>query len=171
MTQIMTLYNANVYINGNNTAGKAEEVTLPDLRPKMTDHKPLSGVGTFQLPTGLDAMSMKIKWNSADDALMGHSADFYNSNDIMVRGNADIWQNGSRIASAPVTAIIRGLSKNVPAINFKHQDNPDIETEYSVTGYELFYNGVEVFAVDLFAQVYRVEGVDMLADYRANLGL
>ena len=64
MNTIQTLYNANVYMNGENYAGRAEEVTLPDLKAKTVDHKPLSNIGAFKLPTGLDQMSMKIKWNS-----------------------------------------------------------------------------------------------------------
>jgi len=170
-TVIQTLYNANIYINGGSYAGRAEEVTLPDLKPKMVDHKPLSGIGSFELPTGLDKMTMKIKWNSADDQIMGNSADFYNSKDIMIRANADVWVNGTRSGSYPVTAFVRGLSKNLPPIGLKHQDNPDVESEYSVTAYKLEYDGNVVFDVDFFAQVYIVEGVDMLAQYRANLGL
>lgn len=170
-TRIGTLYNANVYVNGVNHAGLAEEVTLPDLKPKMVEHKPLSGIGSFELPTGVDKMGMKIKWNFIAPEVLINAADFYSSQDVMIRANADIWDNGSRVASAPVIAFVRGLSKNLPAIALKHQDNPDIETELSVTGYKLEYNGRVLFEIDLFAQVYIVDGVDMMADYRANLGL
>ncbi len=170
-TTIGTLYNANVYVNGENFAGIAEEITTPDLKPKMTDHKPLSGIGSFELPTGLDKMSMKIKWNFISPDVLTNAADFYTSQDVMIRANADIWDNGSRVESQPVTAFVRGLSKNLPAIALKHQDNPDIETELSCTGYKLEYNGKVLFEVDFFAQVYIVDGVDKMADYRANLGL
>jgi len=170
-TTIQTLYNANVYLNGVSYAGQAEEVTLPNLKPKMAEHKPLSGLGAIDLTTGLDKMTMKIKWNSVDVDVMKQAANFYSSSDIMIRANSDTWENGSKSGSVPVVAIIRGLSMNLPAIVLKHQDNPDIETEFNVTGYKLLIDGELVFDVDLFAQVYIVDGVDLLADYRSNLGI
>lgn len=169
--QISTLYNANVYINGDSFAGVAEEVTLPDLKAKMTELKALSNIGGFELPTGLDKMTMKIKWNTVNADVMTNSADFYNSSDIMIRANIDEWENGSRSGTAPCVAFIRGLNKNLPAIVLKHQDNPDVEQEFSVTGYKLEIDGNVIFDVDFFANVYIVNGVDMMADYRANLGL
>lgn len=169
--QISTLYNANVYLNGQSFAGVAEEVTLPDLKAKMTEHKGLSSIGSFELPTGLDKMMMKIKWNTVNSDVMKSAADFYNSTDIMIRCNIDNWENGSRTGSVPCIAFVRGLNKNLPAIGLKHQDNPEGEQEFSVTAYKLEIDGEVIFDVDFFAQVYIVDGVDMLADYRANLGL
>ena len=169
--QIRTLYNANVYVNGQSYAGLAEEVTLPDLKPKMVDHKPLSNIGSFKLPTGLDQMTCKIKFNSISADLIANAANFYESSDIMFRANQDVWENGSKVASVPVVAFVRGLSMNLPAIVLKFQENPDVESEFSVTAYKLEVNGVVVFDVDYFANVYIVSGVDMMAQYRANLGL
>jgi hypothetical protein len=170
-TTISTLYNANVYLDGESYAGQAEELTLPDLKAKMVDHKALSMIGSFELPTGLDKMMMKIKWNSINVDVMTAAANFYNSSDIMVRANSDNWQNGSRTGSVPVIAIIRGLNKNLPAITLKHQDSPDIETEYSCTAYKLIIDGNVVFDIDFFAQVYIVDGVDLMEEYRTNLGI
>lgn len=169
--QISKLYNANVYLDGTSYAGLAEEVTLPDLKPKVSEHKALSNIGSFELPTGLDKMGMKIKWNTVNGAVMANSADFYNARDIMIRSSIDVWENGSKVGTQSVTAFLRGLSKTLPAVGFKHQDNPEVETEFSVTGYKLEIDGAVVFDVDYFANVYIVDGVDMLADYRANLGL
>ena len=89
----------------------------------------------------------------------------------MICANADIWENGSRVASQPVTMYVRGLSMGIPDIALKHQENPNIETEVTCTGYKLEYNGRVIVEVDLFAQIYSVDGKDMMADYRANLGL
>lgn len=168
---ISKLYNANVYVDGDSYAGLAEEVTLPDLKPKMSDHHALSNIGVFELPTGLDKMSMKIKWNTVNRDVMVASADFYNAKDIMIRSNIDNWEGGSKSGSVPCVAFIRGLSKNLPAVGLKHQDNPEVESEFSCTGYKLQIDGQTVFDVDFFANKYIVDGEDKLADYRADLGL
>ena len=171
MTQIRTLYNANVYVQGDNFAGVAEEVTLPDLKAKLSDHKPLSGVGSLELFAGLDKMSMKVKWNSINEQVMINSANFFDAQDIMVRANSERWENDSRVASEPVAAFMRGRPKGVPPIGLKHQDNPDVETEYTISYYKLEVAGRVLFEVDFYAQIYVVDGVDLLADYRANLGI
>lgn len=169
--QISKLYNANVYLDGTSYAGLAEEVSAPDLKPIMSDHKSLSNIGKFKLPTGLDEMKMKIKWNTVNFDVMATSADFYNAKDIMIRSSIDVWENGDKIGTQGVAMFIRGLSTNLPPVNFKHQDNPEVETEFSVTGYKLEIDGIVVFHVDYFANIYIVDGVDKLADYRANLGI
>lgn len=172
MTQIRTLYNANVYIDGINHAGKSEEVTLPVVKPALVDHIALSMIGKIELPAGLDKMdSLKIKWNSIDPDIIKSTADFYTSRDIMIRSNGDVWMNGSRQSSEPVTIFLRGLSMGTPPIEFKHQQSPGIETEFTMSYYKMEINGAVMFEVDYYAQVYIVDGVDLMADYRANLGL
>lgn len=168
---ISTLYGANVYYNGQSFAGVAEEVTCPDLKAKTISLKALSNTGGFKLPVGFDEMGMKIKWNTVNADVMGNAADFYNANDIMIRSNIDTWENGSKTGSKSVVMFVRALNLNLPAIALKHQDNPEVETEFSVTGYKLEIDGEVIYDIDFFANVYIVRGVDMLADYRANLGL
>ena len=170
-TRIQTLYNANAYVDGDNFAGIVEELTTPDFKPKMTDHKPLSGIGGIKIPTGLDEMTFKMKLNSIEPVLLAKSADFYTAQDIMIRANSDIWENDSRSESVPVTFFIRGRSTGVPAIGLKHQDNPDIELNYTVHYYKVEIDGVVLFEVDYYAQVYIVNGSDLMAAYRANLGI
>ena len=170
-TRISKLYNANVYIDGDSYAGLAEEVTLPDLKPKTSEHKALSNIGSFELPTGLDKMGMKIKWNTVNADIMAGAADFYTSKDIMIRSNIDIWEGGSKTGSVPCVAFVKGLSKKVPELGIKHQDNVESDMEFNVTAYKLVIDGAVVFDVDYFANVYIVDGDDKLADYRDILGL
>lgn len=171
MSVITKIFNANVYLNGDNYAGLAEEVTAPEVKPKTSEHKALSNIGVFELPTGLDKMSMKIKWNTVNPAVMATTADFYNASDIMIRSHIDKYENGSKVGSSSVVMHVRGMSSGLPPVAFKHQDNPDMENTFNVTGYKLEIDGVTVVHVDFFANIYIVDGVDLLADYRANLGL
>ena len=171
MSVISKLYNGNVYMNGNNLAGTVEEATMPDLKPKTTEHKALSNIGSFDLPTGIDKMSMKLKFNTVNPYVMGQSADFYNAQDVMIRSNIDNWEGGSKVSSVPLVAQVRGLSRKVPELGIKHQDNVESDMEFNVTAYKLEIDGQVIYDIDLFANVYIVNGVDKLADYRANLGL
>ena len=168
---VSVLVGANVYMDGQTYAGQVEEATMPDPKPVMQEIKALSMYGKIELPHGLDKMSCKLKWNSVSADIIKKAANVFNSIDVMIRSNIAVWANGDKTQDVPCVAFIRGTSKSgVPPIGLKHQDKSDLETEYAVTYYKLEIGGVPVVEIDFYANVYMVDGVDMLADYRANLG-
>jgi len=169
--EVSTLYGANVYIDGVNHAGQIDELTCPNPKPKNIDHHPMSGVGAIKLPNGLEPMELKLKFNSITPFLMAKSADFYNAMDLMIRCNSDQWSGDSRTGSQPVTMFVRGRSNGVPPIAVKGQTNTDIDIDINVSYYKLEINGQVIFELDFYAQIYIVDGKDLLADYRANLGI
>ena len=68
--EINKLTNANVYMNGVNLLGRAEEVQLPQIKHKMAEHKALGMVGSAEFFAGIDKMECKIKWNALYPAVM-----------------------------------------------------------------------------------------------------
>ena len=62
--EINKLTNANIYMNGNNLLGRAEEVDLPQIKHKMAEHKALGMVGSAEFFAGIDKLECKIKWNA-----------------------------------------------------------------------------------------------------------
>ena len=62
--EINRLTNANIYVDGNSWLGRAEEVTLPVITSKMSEHKALGMVGMVELFSGIDKLEARIKWNS-----------------------------------------------------------------------------------------------------------
>ena len=52
--------NANIYVNGANLLGMAEEVIVPRPKAKMVDHKGLGMVGVGEFPSGLDKIEATI---------------------------------------------------------------------------------------------------------------
>src|ERR1700742_4768209 len=90
--------NANVYLNDFSFMGRAEEITLPDIQPKMVDHKALGMVGESEFPAGLQKMSAKIKWNAIYLDVMQQAHDVYNAVRLQVRTSIETYVGGSRIA-------------------------------------------------------------------------
>jgi P2 family phage contractile tail tube protein len=168
---IQTLYGVNMYINAVNYAGRIQETTLPQVKSKNIEHKPASNLGAFSLPGGFEEMNLKTKHNSVDADIMAVSADIYTYQDIMIRGNIDAYTRGGRTGSAAFVAVLKARSLGTPAVTQKHQDNPDIDVEWGVIAYRLEIAGEEIFDIDFFAQKYIVEGVDLMGDFRVNLGL
>ena len=56
MSQINAIYNANVYLDGNNLLGKAGEFKLPEFEIGQDEYKALGMVGTIKLPNGVEAL-------------------------------------------------------------------------------------------------------------------
>jgi len=169
---INRLTNGNVYVDETNFFGAIEEANLPEVKAVESEHKSLGMIGKVEFPAGIDKMECKIKWNSLSESAMAYSADFYTPRTIMIRSSLEKYDaNLGRVAQVPVVATIRGQFKKLPGIAFKQQDNPDMDSDITVTAYNLMVNGVEIVDIDVLAQVYRVYGVDLMLQYRNNLGI
>lgn len=164
------LYNANVYVNGVSFLGRAEEVTLPKVQAKMVEHKALGMFGVVETAAGIDKMEAKIKWSSLYPEILKDMGNPYKSISIQVRASLETHDSTGRVAEVPVVAFMTAQFKNFPGIGFKHQDNAELETDLAVSYYKLVVDGNEYIEVDAFANIWKVEGVDILATYRANIG-
>lgn len=54
--------------------------------------------------------------------------------------------------------------------NYKQHDNVEAETSMSVTYIRVQVDGTDVVEVDVLANIYKVDGVDLLGAYKANIG-
>lgn len=169
--KINKVTNANIYLDGVSYMGQAEEVTVPDVQPKMVDHKGLGMVGELELPAGIQKMSAKIKWNAIYPDVMKKTHDVFTSLRLMVRGSVESYENGSRTGQMPAVVYMTAIPKKAGGLVFKSQDNVEREDEFNVTAYKLEIDGEEIIDIDIMANVWRVNGVDQLAGFRANLGV
>ncbi|SHN42241.1 phage major tail tube protein [Chitinophaga sp. CF418] len=162
--------NANVYMNGTSHMGRAEEITLPDVQTKMSDHKALGMIGELELPAGLQKLSAKFKWNAIYPEVMSITYDPYTATSVTVRTNIETWEGGSRVSQQPGVVFMVGTWKKTGGFGFKPQDNVELESEMNVTAYKLEIAGVEVVSIDILNNIWRVNGVDQLALFRQNIG-
>lgn len=162
--------NANVYVDGNSFLGKIEEMNLPAAKFMMAEHKALGLFGKMEFPSGLDKLEAKIKWNSFyADAMKKFGSPFTNLS-LQVRANLETYGPSGRTAQVPLVCYITCAPKDFPMGNFKQHDNVELETNLSVYYVKLQINGVVIMELDVLANIYKVDGVDQLATYRANLG-
>lgn len=164
------IINANVYVNGNSLLGKASEVDAPKVMAQMSEYKALGMIGKFELPSGIDKMDMRIKWNAFYTDVAKVMLNPWASINIMVRANMEVWQGGNRTEETPVVIYATCQSKGFPLGNFKPNENVDTESTLSVTHCKMEIGGVEVFECDVMNNIYKVDGVDIMANYRANIG-
>lgn len=169
-TSIKQITNANVYLDGNSFLGKIEEIKMPDVVVTMTEHKALGLVGKVELPSGLDKMESTQKWNSLYPEVLKKAANPFTAVQLQCRSSLETYTGAGRTEQVPVVVYITGTFKRFPAGNYKQHDNVEAETSMSVTYLRINVGGKDVIEVDVLANIYKVDGVDLLEAYKANIG-
>ena len=163
--------NANVYFDGTSWLGKILEVEAPDVISLQSEVKALGMFGQFELPTGIDKMVQKLKLASYDADVFGVMGDFTKPHSIQIRGNVETWGSAGRASQTPAVLYLTGMFKKFPGGAFKQHENTEFETELNILYFKSVLNGADMLEVDILNNIYKVKGVDLLADFRANLGI
>lgn len=169
--EINRLTNANIYVDGNSWLGRAEEITLPVITSKMSEHKALGMVGMVELFSGIDKLEARIKWNSVYKDAFKKMANFTKSMQIQVRASLESYGSEGLTAQTACVAYMTVQSKSLPLGAFKQNENVELENALNVTYIKLVVGGETILELDVLANIYTVGGVDLLAEYRANLGI
>lgn len=163
--------NCAVYIDGESFLGRAEELTCPDVAPTMIDHKALGLIGKIKLATtSVEEMSAKIKWNAIYPEAMKKTHNPFQAVRLQVRANVDTYEGQSRTGQIPCVVRMTAVAKKAGGLVFKPNDNVEREDEFNVTMYSMEIDSQEIIYVDVLANIWRVNGVDILATFRENLG-
>ena len=168
--QINRLTNANVYMDGNNLLGRAEEIQLPQVKHKMADHKSLGMVASAEFFAGIDKLECKIKWNALYPEVLKKAANPFVAVQIQARASLDTYNTLGRLAEVPAIAYISGTFKEFPLGTLKPQENAEYETTMSVNYAKLIVAGEEIFEIDVLENIYKVDGIDVLTTFRLNTG-
>lgn len=166
------LTNANIYSDGLSLLGKCEEITLPAIKAKTSEHKALGMVMAINIPSGFEAMNGKMKWNAVYPDLIKEFGSPFQTKKIQARANLETYDSSGRSAQVPVVAFLTVRFKDaLPAIGLKQNDNAEMESEYECSYYRLEIDGEKLIEMDAFAQIFFVNGNDELANYRNALGI
>lgn len=168
--KINRLTNANIYADGKSLLGKAEEIQLPTIKHKMSEHKALGMVGMMEFFAGIEKMEAKIKWNSFYPDVLKKVGDPTTAMQLQVRASLESYSAQGRTDQLPVVVFLTATAKDFPLGNFKQHDNVESETNLNVTYCRLEINREVIVEIDILANIYKVNGVDILATYRANIG-
>lgn len=166
------LQEANVYLNGNSLLGQTSEIKLPEIVHKYSDHKALGMVSEIELWSSLQKMDAEFKWNSYYPDTMIKCADPFAASDIQVRSSLrSFGAGGAVIAEKPVVIFLKGTWKQSATGDFKQGDPSEINSKMAVKYMRQVVDGKEIIEVDVFANIFKVNGFDVLEQYRQNLGI
>ena len=170
MIEITKVFNARVYIDGLDFIGKAEEVELPKVKFKFADTKGLGLYAEAELPTGLDKLEAKIKFNTVDPNFVALAADPFTMRTVIVRAPYQVWTQTGVSKTAPLKAEIRGFFKEYDTGKLKGRDSAEAEATLSVTYYKLEIDNKEIVEIDVMNNIYKINGKDILQQYRQAIG-
>jgi len=166
------LTNANIYVNGASYLGRAEEITLPAIKAKFSDHKGLGMIMEIEFPNGFEKMTGKVKWASLYPDIVSQVASPFNAVQMQVRANMDIYDASGQRQQTPVVCFLTVRFKDsLSAITLKQNEPSEQESDFSATYYRLEVDGESLIEIDALSQLFFVNDNDELAVYRANLGI
>ncbi|KVG24736.1 phage major tail tube protein [Burkholderia ubonensis] len=168
--KINRITNANVYLSGNSMLGKAEEIKLPDIQAIMAEHKALGMIGKTELPSGLDKLEGEIKWNSLYADVARTMANPFKAVPLQCRSSIETYGAQGRVQEVSLVTYLTVMFKKNPLGTYKQHENADFGSSFSATYIKQVIDGQEVLELDYLANIFRIDGEDMLADYRSNIG-
>lgn len=168
--EIQKLTNMNVYIDGANFLGRAGELTLPNIKDVMAEHKGLGMFGKTQVPSGIDTMEATIKWVAPSKEAMRAFADPRVAPTLQFRGSLETHNGGGLASEVPVVIDLVGRRMERNLGSAKKNEAVEPETKLTLTYFKLTVDGEEIEEIDVLENIYKVDGVDILATYRRNIG-
>ncbi|QBP09852.1 phage major tail tube protein [Cupriavidus metallidurans] len=168
--KVRQIVNANVYLEGMDMLGQAEEVKIPEISVIESEYKGLGMVGKIKLPAGIDAMEAEIKWKSYFEEAMRRVANPFAAVQVQIRSNVEDWDSTGRQRERPLVTYLTVLTKKVMGSTFKQQERTDFPSSYNVHYIRQVFDGNEELEVDVFNNIFKINGQDALAQYRLNIG-
>ncbi len=162
--------NANIYINGNSMLGKCEEFALPEVKTKTGEHKALGMVGSLETFAGFEKLEGKLKLTSYYYDVLSKLANPFKPVQFQARASMQVVEPGGVTAEVPVVCLVTATFKTFPLGSLKQHENPEVEFQYSATYVKQIIGGEPVLEFDVLANIYKVNGFDLLSVYRANTG-
>lgn len=163
--------NANAYVNGLSWLGAVAETEVPQLKTLMSEHNALGMVGKIKLPTGLDTLEAKFKFTSYYGDILRTVGNPYRATKVQIRANVEEWNGEGLATETPLVIHYTGNFINPNYGKFKQHDNVELDAEMNVWFLKVVLGEEVLTEVDVMNNIWKVSGVDILANYRRNLGL
>ena len=165
---INRITNANVYLKGTTLIGRLEEIELPNIKFSTEDVKALGMFATIEMPTGLDKLEAKLKWNAVyGDNFKDESP--IKSCSLTIKSNMKSQGAGGVLKNIPVTVTLSGVFKEIPLGTLKGQEKIDgLQHVMTVYYVKLEEAGTQIYEVDVFNNIIKFGSEDILNEFRLN---
>ena len=167
---INQIVNGNVYINGNSQMGRANEVKIPDIEFEYIEHKGLGMFGTVKLPAGANAVEAEITWDSFYPDVRAVLYNPFKTTQLMIRSNLQVFNSMGLATEETMMTTMNVMSQKVGGTGHKNKENAEFQDTLTVLSIKQTVAGKEILFIDFMANIFRVNGQDVLQKYRTNIG-
>lgn len=173
MDPIKKIFNGNVYEDGTKSyVGKVKEIEMPKLVHLYEDHEALGLITKLQLPTGtVDALSTKFIWSSFDADAWVKSANPLAARKLQIRSSVQAHGPQGQTGQEGLTTLLTVQSKQADLGKLTKGAGSEFEEEFVVSYIKQSLGSRVLIEFDAFALIWTVDGKDIIADWKKNLGL
>lgn len=163
------LKNFVLFNDGNAYIGEVPSVTLPKLTRKMEDYR--AGGMTAPVKSDMGMEGLEMSWTSAGyiRTLLGQWG--AKTVDAIGLRFAGALQADDDAAVHSVEVVVRGRHSEIDFGDAKAGEDTEIKVSSALSYYRLSIDGTTVIEIDVVNMIENVNGVDLMADVRAAIGL
>ena len=163
--KLMDLFN-----EGNSYLGQTGEVTIPKLVRKFEDWRGGGMNGNVKIDLGLGDDTTEFNWKLGGiDELILEQFGAQTVDAIMLRFNGS-YQRDDTGATSALEIVVRGRHEEIDFGNQKQGDDTETSIKTIWSYYKLSIDGVNKIEIDIPNMIEIVNGVDLMAKHKANIG-
>ncbi|MFG0835508.1 phage major tail tube protein [Aeromonas bivalvium] len=165
------LKHCNIFMDGENWIGIAEDYTPAKLGQKLEAYRGGGMMGSANIHMGLEdgSLDTSFTFGGAEAALVKRMG-LAKIDGVALRF-AGSFQRDDTGEVVAVEIVQRGRFKDLDRGTYKSGDNTQTKVNMVNTYYKETMNGVDLVEIDLLNMIWIVDGVDMMAEHRKAIGL
>ncbi|WP_323957482.1 phage major tail tube protein [Aeromonas caviae] len=165
------LKHGNIFMDGENWIGVAEDFTPAKLSQKFEAYRGGGMMGAANIHMGLEdgALDTSFTFGGEESALVKRMG-LAKIDGVALRF-AGSFQRDDTGEIVSVEIVQRGRFKELDRGTFKSGDNTQSKVSMVNTYYKETMNGVVLCEIDLLNMIWIVDGVDLMAEHRKAIGL
>lgn len=162
------LKNLNLFVNGKGYAGQVEEYNPPKLTLKTEEFMAGGMFSPVELTMAMEKLECDFSLICEDaDILRQFGVTEGNQTPVTVRGHLESFDG----TTTGIVHNLRGKFKEIDRGTWQAGQKKVVKTAVALTYYKETRGGQVIHEVDPVNMVFVVDGVDLLATARANLGI
>jgi P2 family phage contractile tail tube protein len=170
--EVSQITNASIYVAGASLVGMAEEVGVPEIMAITSEYKGLGMASQIKLPTGgFQPAEFTMKLKSYYPKVMAKAGNPYKGVQIQVRSSIDTYGNGGLVSQKKLVTLMTVLFTKLPSGgSIKNNERAEINAMGSVLYFKQTVDDEDIIEIDFMNNIFKLNGDDILADWRANHG-
>lgn len=164
------LKNFTVVVDGNQTAGVVDEITLPKLTRKMEDYRGSGMSGPVKVDLGMEGLEATISFAEWNEKVVQHFGDC-DINGIPVRFTGYQERDDGNCEFDVIEVVMRGRWSELDFGNAKNAEMNTLKATIPLAYYKYMHNGVVLVEIEPLAMVEKIGGKDRLLKRRLAMGL